>query len=528
MRVALYARYSSDQQRAASIDDQLRRCRQDAEHQGWEVVAEYQDSAVSGATLMRRGIQSLMRDAAAKAFDVVFAESLDRFSRDQADVAMFARQLKFARIKLITVVEGEIGPLHIGLKGTMNALYLEDLADKTRRGLQGRVAAGRSGGGICFGYRAVAVREGEPRGQREIIPEEAAVVERIFRAFVEGVSPKAISKTLNSERVRGPRGGAWSASTIHGNPRRGTGILNNELYVGRIVWNRQRFVKNPDTGKRVPQLNAAGELTITDVPDLRIIDNELWQAAKARQAATRQQTGPDIVRARRPKYLFSGLTKCGVCGGGFILSSHNLLTCFNARDRGTCTNTRRIKRSEIESRVLRAMQERFFDAGAFEEFCAGFTEEMNRLRREHRAKVAAIPRELEVNRRRSKEILNLLLEGFRNEAWKAELRQLDERNEQLNSALAAAESEPSLPAFHPQMAEVFRRKATALAAALDHQDERDAARTVLRGFLDRIVIPPRDGLLQVVGNLGEMLAAASGRRSSPLPSVGYVGCGGGI
>ena len=51
-----------------------------------------------------------------------------------------------------------------------------------------------------------------------------------------------------------------------------------------------------------------------------------------------------IDRARRPKYLFSGLTQCASCGGGFILSSHDRLTCFNARSRGTCTNRRRIKR----------------------------------------------------------------------------------------------------------------------------------------------------------------------------------------
>ena len=144
MRVALYARYSSDQQRAASIADQLRTCREFAGRLGLTVVADYHDAAVSGASLMRAGIQSLMRDAAAHKFDVVLAEALDRFSRDQEDIAHLAKQLKFARVKILTVSEGEIAALHIGLKGTMNALYLEDLAEKTRRGLRGRVEGGRS------------------------------------------------------------------------------------------------------------------------------------------------------------------------------------------------------------------------------------------------------------------------------------------------------------------------------------------------------------------------------------------------
>ena len=101
MRVACYARYSSDQQRPASIPDQLRACREHAgHHSGWTVVADYTDSAISGATLMRAGIQSLMRDASTGKFDLVFAEALDRFSRDQADIAQLFKQLTFAGVRV--------------------------------------------------------------------------------------------------------------------------------------------------------------------------------------------------------------------------------------------------------------------------------------------------------------------------------------------------------------------------------------------------------------------------------------------
>ena len=87
MRVEIYARYSSDNQRDASIADQLRVCRAFAERQGWVIGEEYTDHAVSGATLLRAGFQSLMRDALNRQFDIVVAESLDRFSRDQEDTA---------------------------------------------------------------------------------------------------------------------------------------------------------------------------------------------------------------------------------------------------------------------------------------------------------------------------------------------------------------------------------------------------------------------------------------------------------
>ena len=153
---------------------------------------------------------------------------------------------------------------------------------------------------------------------------------------------------------------------------------------------------------------------------------------------------------------------------------------------------------------------------------------MNRLRREHRTKLTTAPREIAGIERRTKEILKLLLEGFRAEEWKDELRRLDERKAELKAAIAAEATDSPQPALHPAMAEVFRQKTTMLAAALEHDEEHAAARHALRGFLDKIVIPPGDGLLQVVGNLGEMLTAASGRNGSVVAAVGYVGCGGGI
>ena len=183
MRATIYARYSSDLQRAASIENQVRLCRERISREGWELVATYTDRASSGANRLRPGYQKLMEDARGRAFEVVVAEALDRLSRDQEDVAALYKRLRFAGVKIVTLAEGEITDLHVGLKGTMNALYLQDLAAKTHRGLRGRVEAGRSAGGRCYGYDVVQERDdaGElVRGKRRINPEEAAIVGRIF------------------------------------------------------------------------------------------------------------------------------------------------------------------------------------------------------------------------------------------------------------------------------------------------------------------------------------------------------------
>src|SRR5690242_17318032 len=129
MRAAIYARYSTDQQRDASIEDQVRLCREKIGREGWSLVQTYADRKLTGGTLLRPGIQALIADATAGRFDVVVSEALDRLSRDQEDVAGLFKRLGFAGVRLITLAEGEIGDLHVGLKGTMNALYLKDLAD---------------------------------------------------------------------------------------------------------------------------------------------------------------------------------------------------------------------------------------------------------------------------------------------------------------------------------------------------------------------------------------------------------------
>ena len=175
---------------------------------------------------------------------------------------------------------------------------------------------GKSGGGLCYGYKVTrATQDGAAApGARQIVPAEAETVRRIFRDCAAGLSPKALAKRLNAERCPGPGGAPWNPSTIHGNRARGTGVLNNELYIGRLVWNRLRYLKDPDTGKRVSRANAQSAWVTTAVPELRIVDDELWSLVKARQVEMRRVTpNGDAKRfdqARRPKYLFSGLTRC--------------------------------------------------------------------------------------------------------------------------------------------------------------------------------------------------------------------------
>ena len=399
--------------------------------------------------MLRPGLQALIEGALQGKFTIVVAEALDRLSRDQADVAALYRQLTFAGVRIVTLAEGEINELHVGLKGTMNQLFLKDLADKTRRGLRGRVEAGKSGGGNSYGYDVVRrpLPDGSfATGERRVNPQEAAIVLRIFDAYAAGTSPKAIAARLNKEGVPGPRGGAWSSSTIHGNPARGTGILNNELYIGRLVWNRLRYLKDPATGKRVSRANPATAWITTEVPDLRIVDDSLWTQVKARQGAAAlprgENRGMALSKANRPRYLFSGMLTCGACGGGMSVISATHIGCSAARNKGTCENRRTIARAELERRVLGALSSRLMAPEIFAVFCEEFTAETNRIRRKAAAQVTDRANELARVTAAIDRLVQAIIDGTPARAVKEKLDALEARRGELE-ATAERAGEPA-------------------------------------------------------------------------------------
>jgi site-specific DNA recombinase len=469
--VALYARYSTDNQSVVSIEDQFRICREHAGRERWQVVDTYHDAAISGASvILRPGVQSLLQDAQRGRFDIVLAEALDRVSRDQADVATLFKHLRFAGVQIVTLAEGEISELHVGLKGTMNALFLKDLAVKTHRGLRG--------GGLCFGYDVVkrVDSEGEPvRGERKINEAEAVIVHRIFREFAAGRSPRGIATDLNRDGIPGPFGHTWGDTTIRGHARRGNGVVNNELYAGVLVWNRQRFIKDPNTGKRLSRPNPEAKWIKTEVPELRIVDDELWQRVKLRQAELATQFGSTIKgvrkaraerlnRLRRPAFLLSGLLTCGCCGGKYGIIVNDRYGCLGHFRKGTCDHGRTIRRDNIERRVLAGLTDKLVSPEAVAVAVRAYAEETNRQNQERRAQAEADRRSLEKINRGVKGILDAIEDGMYQPAMKARMSEREQQKAEIEKRLEDAPAD--LPDVHPNIAEHYRAKVVRLAETL--------------------------------------------------------------
>jgi site-specific DNA recombinase len=510
----IYARYSSDLQREASIEDQIRLCRKRIEEEGWQYLHAYTDRAQSGASALRPAYQSLLEDAQRGQLDIVVAEGLDRLSRDQEDIAGLFKRLRFAGIRLVTLAEGEISELHVGLKGTMNALFLRDLAQKVRRGLEGRVREGRSGGGLCFGYDVV--QEQDARGEiihggRKINQTEAAVVRRIFTEFAAGRSPRATALGLNAERIAGPHGRSWGPSTIYGNWRRGTGVLNNELYIGKLVWNRQSFIKDPATGKRQARPNPSDEWVRQEVPDLRIVDDQLWNEVKARQRHVRHalmhdNAGIRSERSRRPVYLLSNLLRCGSCEGGFSKVSLHHYGCSNARNRGTCDNFLTMRRDVLEASVLSGLKTHLMTPELAREFAAEYHRELNRLNAAREGAHKQQTEELDRVERQIWAVIEAIKDGLRTPGMKDELFALEARKQELAAEIKQAA--PPSPRLHPRLAELYRERVERLHEELNRPELRAEAAAALRGLIDEVRLVPENGRLEIelLGDLAGILA----------------------
>jgi DNA invertase Pin-like site-specific DNA recombinase len=529
LRAVIYARYSTDMQSPTSIVDQERKCRKFAQERGWQVVGVFSDEAISGSTHLRPGFQAMQQAAMAGQVDIVLAEAMDRLSRDQEHIAGLHKRMRFNDVEIVTISEGVVSEMQVGMGGTMSAMFLRQLAEKTHRGLEGRVHQGKSAGGISYGYRLdrQPLPDGtHTTGDRVIDPEQEAVIRRIFGEYDRGISARSIAAGLNRDGIPAPRAGGkgpgtWSFSTISGNWKRGTGILNNELYVGKLVWNRQRFVKNPDTGKRQARPNPPEEWITEDVPHLRIIDDALWHRVKRRQGAIREEIvttreanpetrAPRAERGKRPSYLFSGKMECGCCGANYIMISATRYGCANARNRGTCDNRKTIARTDVETRILSGLRARLMHPDLVREFIAEYQRatressvQAQQSRQHHSKRLATVAKEIE-------NIVTAIAQGMFHPSMKAKMDGLEAERVDLEAKLNAL-PEPETTILHPGLADIYARKVADLAAALDQDDTRREAAEVLRGLIEKITLRPdadaQNGhVIEIYGELGAILA----------------------
>jgi site-specific DNA recombinase len=551
-RIAIYARFSSDKQRETSIDDQVRRCREYVEREGGVVPDDriFADHAVSGSSLARAGFEAMMQLVTSQppAVDVIVTEDVSRVTRDLADGAQLFKRLQFVGVKLIGVGDGidtgaKNAKVTFSIKNLVADLYLDDLRDKTLRGLEGRHLAGFSTGNPPYGYRSVAVAgpDGRTVGKRlEIDEEKAAVVRRVFDLYLSGRSLDSIAKVLCSEGVPPPRAKTRHRRKgwVYGTLRE---MLHNEKYVGEFRYKERQWMKVPGENRRLPRLRQAGDVLVQLHPELCIVDADMWEAVQVRLAAvrakyTRNADGTAKGRAiagRQNSYPLSGLLYCGVCGAPMIINgggATRYYRCVDYARRGTCTNGLGVKESIARQRILEAIRERLMSPEGITRARKRLAERLGELGRQRTAELQERQARLARTEARIQGLLGFIADKDEQSeyAW-ATIRDLEAQAKTEKAAIADIERQAEVPVRLPTPDEIVEL-AFDLEARLaqDPAAGREWLRRILKG--EKLVLEPQpDGVYIARGELLPLIllvpqkgtgASGSPRRRYPAGVAG--------
>jgi site-specific DNA recombinase len=511
MIAVAYARYSSDQQRASSIEDQVRNCRKRAAAEGWEISAVFSDAAMVGSDSSRPEYQRMLAAAARREFDVIVMDELSRFARDQVEQERAIRRLEFDGVRIITCTDGydstsKARKVLRTINGLKNEMEIDALRERVHRGLTGQALKGYWCGGRVYGYKLRPVLDPakrDPYGQPERIgtkleidPKQGPIVQWMFERYADGASYLTLSRELNERGVPSP-GSAWRRNTrrcrgwMQSTVR---GILRNALYTGRQRWNSSQYLKHPDTGKDRKRARPKSEWLVHQDERLRIVSEELFERVRNRTRIT-ANSDKRLKSGGKLKYLLSGLLRCEACGAHYIMSDARCYACSGYINGRACSNAVRIRRDILEDKILGPIQDDLLTP----ERVARMAKEMEQLYAEHlkqtAARAAKLPRELEELGARIERLRDRLKQGdpdLTADELQVALERAEEKRRQLEAQQPGAKQTAKLLSVLPRAAEIYRRQ---IVQGLEG-DEREAlkARAFLRGlFVDgKVVMSPRE------------------------------------
>jgi site-specific DNA recombinase len=376
LRAVIYARVSTAEQARKSARDpaegscetQLQLCRVEAKRLGATVVGEYKDEGITGTANDRPEYMELLAAAARGEFELILANEQSRLWRNEAETHRCVEDMLYREIRIVTRdgydSSNDATSWSLTVKAKTDADDVKRTAKRVYEEHMKKAKAGRIVGGCPYGYRHRHVtnpsqldRHGNAvvlEIRREINPEQAKTVRRIFKDFAEGRSCRDIATELNDAGIPSP-GSTWARKT-----RRCSGwvanavysMLQNPMYCGQYIWNRVKWKKPP--GKKMRKQfkrRPSEDWIVTAMPQLRIIDEELWERVRVRVRA-RKNDNPKLKCGGKSRYVLSGLLRCGECGAHFTLNCATHYRCASV-DTNACSNTERLRRDVAEDLLLR-------------------------------------------------------------------------------------------------------------------------------------------------------------------------------
>jgi site-specific DNA recombinase len=493
LRGAIYARYSSDVQNDRSIE------RQNADLEkvapklniGLNKRLYFEDRGQSATTLFDRpGLTRGLLGAVERGeVDVVLVEHTDRLARKGADSYWLFEQFKFYNVKVYTL-KGEVTDIQLAFESYQNQADSEKTSFRVHSGHNDAAREGRITGPCAYGYVDVI---GKP-GEKNTNPGEAEIVNRIVLEMASRKPPRQIAFDLTRDGIPAPKGGPWTFQTV-------VKILQNELYVGVYVRNKVRKIRNPNTGNRVPRPSAPEDILRVEMPRLRIVDQDLWDAAqKVRQDRAHTyggKRGTERGTTARKLHPFAGLFRCSECGGKMIIcgsgrNGDRSIACSAAWWNKSCSHGKSYSLTRLTRHATEKMHAHLTDPDFVKERAREREKELIRLDREVNGERTAAQRELDRVDLRMKKIVRLIEDDDGDDvpaevqARYKELR-IEQRGLQQRIALLDASSHaPLLPGAVKALA---RDVDTLHTMLLDNPDD-PACRMALGNLIERVLVHP--------------------------------------
>ena len=406
MTAVIYARYSSDNQREASIEGQLRDCKDYAEKNGITIVKHYIDRAVSAKTDNRPEFQQMIKDSDKKLFDIVLVWKLDRFARNRYDSARYKTQLKKNGVKLMSATEIiSEGPEGIILESVLEGYaeyYSADLSEKVIRGMTENALKGKfTGGAIPFGYIINADH------RFEIDPLTAPFVAETFQRYNDGQTMREIRDWLNEKDIKNKRGGPMTFNTIQH-------MLNNRRYIGELKY---RDILIPDA--------------IPPIVSVELFDDVQEKMLKNKKAPARRKAEDD--------YLLTTKLHCGCCGALMFGESgtsrmgevHRYYKCATAKKKKGCKK-KTVRKQWLEDLVVNQTMQLVKDDAAMESIIAKVME----LQDQENTNLPLYEKQLRDAESGIQNMLNAIQAGILTSSTKERLEQLEETKRELEARIA--------------------------------------------------------------------------------------------
>lgn len=404
-RAVIYARYSSHNQREASIEQQIKWCMEYAERNGYSVIGIYSDKAISGKTDNRPQFQRMMRDSKKGLFDYVIAWKSNRMGRNMLQAMTNTAKLAEQGVRCLYTEESfdDTAAGRFALRNMMNVnqFYSENLAEDVRRGMMDNAEKCMVNGRVSFGFR-----KGKD-GKFEIQEDEAAIVREIFERILEDWSQVDIINDLNARGIKTHSGGTWKPQSFNT-------LLQNEQYIGVYKFAEVRIEGG------IPAI--LDKSTFEEVQ--RKLSTKKHPRGRRRDVADFMLTGKLFCgKCKHPMVGISGTSRTG--------AKHYYYVCQGKRQ-GLC-DKKNISKEYIEQKVVKTVCDLIMDEETIEWIVAGYQQFAESLRQE--SALSAMEAELSEVNKSIENVMKAIEAGIITSTTKERMMALEEQRDELELSI---------------------------------------------------------------------------------------------